>query len=452
MDNQIECPVCGVMIDIDDNSGLKIECPNCHEMVTNAYAREKLENKRKTTRKQPDSSKSKSKKSQNASDYMIIGDNDYQNSSTGNDGFSIDVVSESKYDEDGVKKELVNALVEKDNVPSDIFEKLNIEMVRKYYLPYQLFEGTYQVPWNAVYEWNEYVDYVENGVKKTMRQKQYGESNGIADGKFSYLYLVCSGDNIPPKLFKKAQKKTSVSKKVVPYSSDIEEGENVVVMPNSNFETNWTKKVSKKVLAKGKEDAEKQARSNEAGAFMKALGTGASLQNYNYQVNYDLKKLQTILIPFWYIDYNYQDTHYGFIMDGGGNFIELESPENEEELAIIEENEKKKTSWVWGCMIFLVWAAGGFLGSMFDSWLVFFVFAAVGFVMAYWSGSKDEKVDELNMEVRNENKKQRQEKAQGLLSNWSAGNGVQKTSNENSDKRETETSGNDDYLDSILAN
>lgn len=452
MENQIECPVCGVMIDIDDNSGLKMECPNCHEMVTNAYARERLENKRKTSRKQPDASKSKSKKSQHFPDYTIIGDNDYKNSSTGNDGFAIDVVSESKYDEDGVKKELVNALVEKDYVPSDIFEKLNIEMIRKYYLPYQLFEGTYQVPWNAVYEWDEYEDYVENGVKKTMRQKQYGESNGIADGKFSYLYLVCSGDNIPPILFKKAQKKTSVSKKIVTYSSDIEEEcESVVIMPNSNFETNWTKKVSKKVLAKGKEDAEKQARSNEAGAFMKALGTGASLQNYNYQVNYDLKKLQTILIPFWYVDYTYQDTHYEFIMDGGGNYKELESPENEEELAIVEENEKKKTSWAWGCIILFVWASGGILGLMCDSWLVFFVLAVLGFVMAYWAGNKDEKVDKLNMEVRNENKKQRQEMAQGLLSNWSADNGSQKKSSENNDdKQEIRTNGNDDYLDSIV--
>lgn len=450
MANQIECPVCGVMIDVDDNSGLKIECPNCHELVTNNYARENLENKRNATRKQPKTSKTKSKKSQSSSNYMVSGDNDYKNSSTGNDGFAIDVVSESKYDEDGVKKELVNALVKKDYVPSDIFDGLNIEMVRKYYLPYQNFEGVYQVPWSAVYEWNEYVDYVENGVKKTMCQKQYGESNGIANGKFSFLCLVCSEDNIPPKIYEKAKKKSSVLEEVVPYTTDIQEDDkNIVVMPNSSFETNWEKKVSQELLEKGKVDAEKQARSNEAGSFMKALGTGASLQSCNYQVNYDLKIMQTILIPFWYVDYTYQDTHYGFIMDGGGRFQELEAPKNEEEMAIVEENEKKKSDIAW-IIVLLLLASSIVLGWICSSWLVFLGLAALGIIVGGWALNKDAKVDKLNKEVRNENKKRRQELAQGLLSNWPVDEGSQLRTNNNNDKQEIKTNGNDDYLDSIV--
>lgn len=450
MANQIECPVCGVMIEVDDNSGLTIDCPNCHEIVKNSYARENLENKRNTNRRQPKTSKANRKESQPSSNYMVSGDNDYKNSLTGNDGFAIDVVSESKYDEDGVKKELINALVEKDYVPSDIFEKLNIEMVRKYYLPYQLFEGTYQVPWNAVYEWNEYVDYVENGVKKTMCQKQYGESNGIANGKFSFLCLVCSEDIIPPKIYKKAKKTSSVSENIVPYTPDIEEdGKNDIVMPNSNFETNWMKKVSQELLEKGKADAEKQARSNEAGTFMKAIGTGASLQNCNYQVNYDLKILQTILIPFWYVDYTYQDTHYEFVMDGGGRLQELEAPKNEEEIAIVKENEKSKSSGSW-VIVLLMWASSIVLGWICSSWLVFLGLAILGFVVAGWALSKDVKVDELNKEVRNENKKRRQELAQGLLSNWPVDDGSQLRTKNNDDKQEIKANGNDDYLDSIL--
>ena len=450
MANQIECPVCGVIIEVDDNSGLKIECPNCHEMVTNTYAREKLDNKRKTTRKQANSSKPKSKSFQKSSDYLIIGDNDFKNSSTGNDGFAIDAVSESKYDEDGVKKELINALVEKDYVPLDIFENLNIVMVCKYYLPYQLFEGLYQVPWNAVYQWDEYIDYVENGVTKTMRQKQYGELDGIADGKFSYLCLACSGDNIPPKIFKKAQKKTSVFEKVVPYSSDIEECKNVIVMPNSDFKTNWMKKVSKEVLAKGKEEAERQARSNEAGAFMKAFGTGASLQNYNYQVNYDFKKLQTILIPFWYADYTYQDTHYWFLMDERGKLLELEAPKNKEEIAIVKENEKKKASDGWSLIVLLLFVLSIILGWICSSWLVFLGIAALGIIVLSWVINKDGKVDDLNKEVRNENKKRRQEIAQGLLNDFPVDKESQFVKYKNDDMKETKTSGNDDYLDSIV--
>lgn len=450
MANQIECPVCGVMIEVDDNSGLKIECPNCHEMVVNNYAREKLENKRKTTRKQPNQSKVNSKKSQHSSDYTIIGDNNYKNSSTGNDGFAIDAVSESKYEEDGVKKELINALVEKDYVPSDIFDGLNIEMIRKYYLPYQLFEGTYQAPWHAIYQWNEYVDYVENGERKTMRQKQYGESNGIANGKFSYLCLACSGDDIPSKLLKEAKKKSSIQGKVISYSPDIEDDMNIVVMPNSNFEVNWKNKVSKDVLSKGKENAEKQARSNEAGSFMKAIGSGASLQNFNFQVNYDLALLQTILIPFWYVDYTYKNAHYLFIMDGGGKFKELEAPKNKEEMAEVEENEKKKTGCAMSSIVLLLFASSIILGWMCSSWLLFLGIAAIGLGVLIWAINKDSKVDELNNEVRNENKKRRQELAQGLLSDWSEDKGAQLRTNKIDDVKETKTSVNDDYLDSIV--
>lgn len=451
MANQIECPVCGVMIDVDDNSGLKIECPNCHEMVVNNYAREALENKRRTTRKQPNKPKANKKKSQLSSDYMVIGDNDYKNSSTGNDGLAIDVVSESKYDEDGVKKELINALVDKDYVPSDIFEGINIEMVRKYYLPYQQFEGIYQAPWHAVYQWNEYVDYVEYGERKKMRQKQYGESNGIANGRFSYLCLVCNGDNVPPKLFEKAQKKSSVFEKVVPYSSDIEEdGKNIVVMPNSDFETNWKNKVSQEVLVKGKEGAEKQARSNEDGAFLKTIGTGVSLQNFNYQVNYELSLLQTILIPFWYVEYTYQDTHYLFIMDGGGRFKELEAPKNKEEIAIVKENEKQRTGGVMSGISILVLISSIIAGWICGSWLVFLGIAAVGIMIMILAINNDSKVDNLNKEVKNEYKKRRQELAQGLLSDWSNNKGVQSRTNKKEEIKETKTLENDDYLDSIV--
>lgn len=450
MANHIECPVCGVMIEVDDNSGLKIECPNCHEMVTNTYARENLENKRNATRKQPKTSNTKSKKSQPSSNYIISGDNNFKNPSTGNDGLAIDVVSESKFDEDGVKKELVNALIKKDYVPSDIFNGLNIEMVSKYYLPYQLFEGVYQVPWNAVYEWNEYVDYVENGERKKLCQKRYGESNGIASGKFSYLRLVCSGDNIPPIILEKAKKKSSVSEGVVPYTPDIEEdGKSIVMMPNSDFKTNWKNKVSKEVLAKGKEDAEKQARSNEDGAFLRTIGTGVSLQNMNYQFNYDLKILQTILIPFWYVDYTYQNTHYWFVMDERGRLQELEAPKNEEEIAIVEENEKNKSSGLW-VLVLLLWALSIVLGWIYSSWLVFLGLAIFGFVVAGWAAKKDEKVDNLNKEVRNENMKRRQEMAQSFLSNWSEDKESQLGRNKDDEIRETKTTGNDDYLDSIV--
>lgn len=450
MANQIECPVCGIMIEIGDHSGDSIECPNCHEMVTSDYAQEKSENEKNANRRQSSKPKKRKFTPYVSSNYTIIGDNDYKNHLTGNDGFKIDAVSTTKYDEDGVKKELVDALVNKDYVPLDIFDKLRIENICKYYLPYQLFDGTYQVPWNATYKWHESVNYVENGEKKVTFQERYGESNGIADGKFSYLCLVCSGNNIPQKVYEKAKKKSSVLEKVVPYSSDIEEeNESIIVMPDSSFEANWKNKIAKDILAKGKEDAEKQARSNEDGALLKAIGTGVSLQNYNYQVNIDLSVLKTILIPFWYAEYSYQDQHYWFVMDGGGRFKEIEAPKNEKEIAEVEENEKKKTSGIWVIVLFLL-VSSIILGWICSSWLVFLGLAALGVVISIWASNKDEKVDKLNKEVRNENQKRRQELAQGLLSDWPVNKNTQLNSNKREDKKELKVSENDDYLDSII--
>ena len=65
MANQIECPVCGIMIEIGDHSGDSIECPNCHEMVTSDYAQEKSENEKNANRRQ--SSKPKKRKLWNGS-------------------------------------------------------------------------------------------------------------------------------------------------------------------------------------------------------------------------------------------------------------------------------------------------------------------------------------------------------------------------------------------------
>ena len=454
MANQIECPVCGVMIEIDDNSGSNIECTNCHEIVTNNYASKIVENKKNANYKQSQKAKTRNRSSHLPSDYTIIeGDSDYRNHSTENDGLAIDTVSTSKYDEEGVKKELVNTLVETDYVPADIFECLHIEDVRKYYLPYQLFKGTYQVPWYATYQWYEYVDYVENGERKSMRQKRYGESNGIANGEFSFLCLVCDGDNIPPKLFEKAKKKSSLLEKVVSYSSDIiDDHRNVVVMPNSSFEFNWKERVVQDVLSMGKVDAEKQARSYEGGSFTKAIGTGASLQSCNYQVNYDLSELETILVPFWHVGYSYQDKHYWFVMDGGGRHKEIEAPKDEEEMAVIEENEKKKTGCLWNAIILLLLVSSVIAGWMCGSWLIFLGIAALGLGVAYMAFHNDEKVDNLNKEVRNENKKRRQELAHGFLNNLPEGGKSKqlKMNKKNENVKETKEIVNDDYLDSIV--
>ena len=451
MENQIECPVCGVMIDVDDNSGLKIECPNCHEMVENTSASESVENKSKTAGEKRNKQKTNKRKTHSSPEYTIIGDNDFKNSSTGNDGFSIDVVVKSKFDEDGVKKELIKALVEKDFVPSDIFDGLNMAEVRKYYLPYQLLEGTYQVPWDAIYQWDEYVDYVENGEKKTMRQKQHGESNGTANGEFSYLHLVCDKDCVPPKIFKMAQNTSNIQQEEkIPYSSDIrEDDKNVIVMPNSNFETIWKNKISKGLLAKGKHKAEEQARSNEAGIFLKTIGTGASLQSYNFQVNYHITLLETLLIPFWYVDYTYQKKHYLFIMDAEGKSKELEAPKNIEEFAEVEKNEKKKTGCVIDSIILLLFASSIILGWICGSWLLFLGLAAISIILLFWAANKDGKVNDLNEEIKNENKKRRQEMAQGLLGDFTSDIKPQ-VENKKENVGSAKPSGSDDYLDSII--
>ena len=50
---------------------------------------------------------------------------------------------------------------------------------------------------------------------------------------------------------------------------------------------------------------------------------------------------------------------------------------------------------------------------------MFLGLAIFGFVVAGWAAKKDEKVDNLNKEVRNENMKRRKEMAQGFIGNWS---------------------------------
>jgi hypothetical protein len=134
-------------------------------------------------------------------------------------------------------------------------------------------------------------------------------------------------------------------------------------------------------------------------------------------------------------------------MDGAGKFKELEAPKNQEEIALVEENEKKKSGFAW-ILVLLLLASSIILGWMCSSWLVFIGLVVSGIIVAWWAANKDAKVDEMNKEIRNENKKRRQELAQGLFSDLSAVEGAQLETKE--DAKDTKSSGNDDYLDSIV--
>ena len=87
----IGCPHCKKETSFDlsifDENVKEVECPNCHEMVTNNYAREIVEAKRSAMRRQPSKPKTKMTTSEPLSPYTIIGDNNYKNDSTGNDGY-----------------------------------------------------------------------------------------------------------------------------------------------------------------------------------------------------------------------------------------------------------------------------------------------------------------------------------------------------------------------------
>ena len=226
--NTFECPNCGAVIQVDDQSPLRVECPNCYEKVVNPYARDKM------------------------------GSEDFINSD-GNDGNYVDGIAVTLYDRNGVRETLARALAER----AGIYSGFNVGNIKKVCLPYHVMSVSYQAPWKAVFEWMEMAN-----TQIQSLQKKTEEGNGMASGELTHISRVCATTEIPYKLLAVSELLTQVPREVVPYHSDGDSYDTVVIQPKVPFKQTWERTIAPELQERAKRDAEQQANSSISTSFM----------------------------------------------------------------------------------------------------------------------------------------------------------------------------------------
>ncbi len=231
---------------------------------------------------------------------------------------------------------LVNALINQDYVPTNIFDSIQTDHVIQAYLPMYLFEGTYNASWSCESSYMSEKS-TSNGSKDV---KKWRPQNGNTAGNFSFLCLANEGEEIPDEL----RKFTSLfpydvmmSKEFEPDMIDYNDDNLITLERNTDPTLVWQKH--------GKDMVEETARQSA----LVQIGS-QEIRNFRASSSYNLSTTgKYILVPFWFVYYKYNDSQYHFIMDGIGQRTEYSYPVNQEEIDFVNNKERinKLINWLW---------------------------------------------------------------------------------------------------------
>lgn len=318
MSKSFECPSCGALISVEENGPLRVECPNCYEMVVNPHAGQQTNSNLSGTINLSQSSGQGDWRT-GLADVPII-------NVSGNDGNFVDGVAANGLDVNRVRDVLEILLVQR----AGIFSGADIVAVRKYMIPYHVFQVTYQAPWKGQYEWMEY-DMMSVSQKF---QKKDTEASGTADGVMVFACKACSVANFPHQLQGVPDTLSQMPGPFSPYrSEDGADRHTVIVQPATSFANTWKDVVAPQLANRAQQEVGQQASANVGSSFMESLKAnklGAKLKNLECQVNYQITACQSVLIPYWLAEYTYEGQRYSVVIDGAGNPLLFEAPQEKE--------------------------------------------------------------------------------------------------------------------------
>ncbi len=266
---------------------------------------------------------------------------------------------------------LINALINQDYVPKDIFEAINTDDVYRTYLPMYLYEGTYQASWNCE---SSYMDqkvtissnWTDSGkTVSTKEVKKWRPQNGNAAGNFAFLCLANEGEQSVPEELRNFTKQfpydVMLSKEFNGELLSEEDERLVTVSRNADPAIVWQK------YGKGLVDqtAEKAARSQVGNQEIRNFRTTSSCHLTT--------KGDYLLVPFWFVYYSYNNNRYSFMMDGTGQHCSYTYPTDPEEVDFVNKKNrvKKIVSWLWLIAVLFLFIFGWATGLItFGVWLV----------------------------------------------------------------------------------
>lgn len=245
------------------------------------------------------------------------------------------------------EKALINALVNQDYVPTNIFQAISTGDVIQAYLPMYLFEGTYNASWSCESSFQDQkVKVRANNSVTTKEVKNWRPQNGTAAGNFSFLCLANEGDEIPEELRKFSRLfpyDVMMSKVFDPDMINYEDSNLMTLERNTDKTLIWQKY--------GKDMVEDTARRTA----LEQLG-GQEIRNFRASTSHTVTtEGRYVLAPFWFVYYNYNGGRYYFLMDGIGERNSYSYPISQEDINFVKGKERTNTivKWLWPLAILL---------------------------------------------------------------------------------------------------
>lgn len=248
-----------------------------------------------------------------------------------------------KTNEGDFERAMINNLVERDYVPTDIFASINPGNIIKAYLPMFLYEGTYRSSWSCkvAVETTEVRASSDGKSVSNKKVKKFLPHTGTSQGNFAFLCLAYEGKDIPEELrefSKQYSYNVMGSKEYDPALLGLESGDSPLTLAlDTDTDLTWNKYGDSLVNEIAKENALEQL-------------SGDEIQDFRASNSYDLKHNgRYVLAPFWFVYYTYNNEKHYFMMDGLGDDSAMSSPVDEEEVKFVNGKEKiiKIVNWLW---------------------------------------------------------------------------------------------------------
>lgn len=321
---QVICPSCKQVISSFSPFAAEVECPYCHNKAFNPLI---------TAKKIP------------VPERLIV----------------------FRTNEADFEQAMISNLVERDYVPTDIFNCINPDKVIKAYLPMFLYEGRYQSSWSCkvAYETTELRATNDGKGVKEKKVKKYAPQTGTSQGNFSFLCLAYEGKDIPEELRTFSTQfpyNAIASKEFDPNLLGLNSDDSPLTLPlDADTDLVWNKYGDGLVNQMASNNAKQQL-------------AGDDIKDFRASNSYELKHNgRFVLAPFWFVYYTYNNEKHYFIMDGLGENTSMSAPVNQEEVAFVngKERVKKIVKWLWPLAI-VMWFISGFIAALvtFAVWFI----------------------------------------------------------------------------------
>lgn len=277
---QIKCPSCGAGMSLNSPYEIVLECPFCHSQVINESVYQSKDNQVEPN------------------------------------------VLPFSWTEEKVMKSFADQLVGLEDSPTDVFAKMQITSLKKYYVPMYVFQGSYRAPWTAkVPRYQKRVGVNDKGLLEEKKDIVYDYVNGEAVGNFTF-------NSIPEKEIQSIGIDLSLiqnvninTAKCIPLSSlKIKNEDNIeYISPSGNADDVWSESAQEMAQNEAYAAAMNQCPKTQYSDLPSVMRGYMELRGFRVEIvscsaSCEMRKASLFFIPVWRIDYKYQNNSYYFTL------------------------------------------------------------------------------------------------------------------------------------------